>query len=410
MEYLIEAPQELPVIDEYDVLVLGGGPAGISAAIAASRIGAKTAIIERYGYLGGQATGGLVILLVGLTDGKKKIIRGICEEVINKLKIMKAAEELQAGILFDPEAMKLVFDSFIQENNITPYYHSFVSNVIAAENWVSGVVIEGKSGRNVIKSKVFIDATGDADLAKYCRIPFQQENKTLPVTLGFRVGGINVEKVFQFTAENRTQYQKLMENLGISTQIGGWIKTLHNKEAWFNIAHVENIDATNTRDLTKAEIQARKNIFEIIENFKKHIPGFEEGYLIDTAPQMGIRDSRRIKGLYYFTKDDITKKFSDSIAKAPDYTGSGQGSIEIPFRCLVSKKVENIIFCGRCISIDHELFNLIREIPCCMATGQAAGAAAGIVALKDQEQDYIKKIDINLLRKTLIEQGAIIMD
>jgi len=411
MEHLIEAPQEIPVIGEYDVVVLGGGPAGVSAAVSASKAGAKTAIVERYGYLGGQATGGLVILIVGLTDGKEKIIKGFCEETINRLRQMKATKDIDLNVLFDPESMKYIFDCMIEENNITPYYHSYVSNTLIKENSISGVIIEGKSGRNIIKGRIFIDATGDGDLAKYCNILFDIENRNdlLPVTLGFRVGGIDIIKVRQYTNENITEYLNLMEGLGISTKIGGWIETLHPNEAWFNISNIENTDSTNCKDLTRAEIQGRKQIFRIMESFRKNIPGFKNGYLIDTAAQIGVRDSRRIKGVYHFTIDDITKNFDDTIALAPNYTGIGNGSIKIPYRCLISKKIKNIIFAGRCISISHELINMIREIPCCMAIGQAAGTAAAI-AVKNTNNHFAfaETVNIEALRKALFSQGAVL--
>ena len=204
MEYVTEASRELPVAGEYDVVVLGGGPAGISAAVSAAKAGAKTAIAERNGYLGGQATGGLVILLVGLTDGRKKIIKGFCEDTVKRLFELKAAEKVGNNILFDPESLKYVFDCFIQENRIFPYFHNFVSGVIRAENGISGVILEGKSGRRVVKAKAFVDATGDADIAKYCGISFKQEEKekTLPVTLGFRAGGIDSDRISRFIREN----------------------------------------------------------------------------------------------------------------------------------------------------------------------------------------------------------------
>jgi len=411
MKYLIEAPQEIPVKGEYDVVVLGGGPAGVSAAFSASRAGAKTAIIERYGYLGGQATGGLVILIVGLTDGKERIIKGFCEETINRLKHLKAVKEIDLHVLFDPESMKYVFDCMIEENKVTPYYHSYVSNAIISETNIVGVIIDGKSGRSIIKGHVFIDATGDGDLAKYCNIPFDIENNDnlMPVTLGFRVGGIDINKVRQYTNENKTEYLNLLNELGISTKIGGWIETLHPNEAWFNISNIENINSICSKDLTKAEIQGRKQIFKIIEFFRKAIPGFKNGYLIDTASQIGVRDSRRIKGVYHFTKDDLTKNFDDTIALAPNYTGIGQGSVKIPYGCLITKKYKNVIFAGRCISVSHELINMIREIPCCMATGQAAGIAAAI-SIKNIPGHFASAgmVNIETLRKELLSQGAIL--
>lgn len=172
-----------------------------------------------------------------------------------------------------------------------------------------------------------------------------------------------------------------------------------------NISNVENVDVTDSDDLTRAEIIGRRQIQQIIKTFRESIPGFEEGYLIDTAPQLGVRDSRRIKGLYRFTSDDINRTFTDTIARAPDYTGSGRGSVQIPYGCLVSNEGENVIFAGRCISVEHKLFDMFREIPCCMATGQAAGVAAAIAA---RDSCSIQTIDIKEVQNILTMQGAIL--
>lgn len=406
MDYITEAEHKLPLVGDYDVVVLGGGPAGVSAAVSSAKSNAKTAIVERYGYLGGQATGGLVILIVGLTDGREKIVKGFCEDTINKLEELGATEKVGNHVLFDPESMKYIFDSFIEENKIVPYYHSFVSGVVKEGDKISGVIIEGKSGRRVLKAKTFVDATGDADLAKYCNIAFEQQvkEKILPVTLGFRVGGIDTEQVAKFIRENYSFYQNLLKELGISTKIGGWIHTIHKNEAWFNISNIENIDITDSDELTKAEIITRNQIYKIIKAFKQSIPGFEEGYLIDTASQIGGRDSRRIKGMYQFTSEDVNKTFFDSIALAPDYTGSGKGFVQIPYGCLISKEISNIIFAGRCISVEHKLIDMFREIPCCMATGQAAGIAAALAA---QKSVNLHMVDIKEIQRILLAQGAL---
>ncbi len=407
MEYIISSEKIFPIEEEYDVVVLGGGPAGVSAAVSAAKANAKTALVERYGYLGGQATGGLVILIVGLTNGKERIIKGFCEDTINRLEKLNAAQNVGNHILFDPESLKYVFDCFLEENKVTPYYHNFISGVIKEEDKVSGIIIDGKSGKRLLKAKNFVDATGDADIAKYCGMPFEQKSKqeSLPVTLGFRVGGIDTQKAAKFVAENHSFYQKLLHDIGISTKIGGWIHTTHKNEAWFNISNIENIDITNSDDLTRAEIIGRSQIQKIIDSFKNSISGFEEGYLIDTASQIGIRDSRRIKGIYYFTEEDAVKTFSDSIAKAPDYTGTNKdGSVQIPYGCLISQGIKNVIFAGRCISVEHKLLDMFREIPCCMATGQAAGIAASIAAQKNYA---VQTINIKELQKILIGQGAL---
>lgn len=408
MQYITESEKKLSIVGNYDVVVLGGGPAGVSAAVSAAKAGARTAIVERYGYLGGQATGGLVILIVGLTDGKERIIKGFCEETINRLEELGATRNIGNHVLFDPESMKYIFDCFVEDNNIAPYYHSFFSGIIQEESKITGVIIESKSGRRVLKAKTFVDATGDADMAKYCKISFEQQLKqeALPVTLGFRVGGIDTAKVARFINENHDFYQGLLKELAISTRIGGWIHTLNKNEAWFNISNVESIDITDSNDLTRAEIIGRKQIQQIIKSFKQSIQGFEEGYLIDTASQIGVRDSRRIKGVYYFTSQDVSKTFDDSIAKAPDYTGSGKGYVQIPYRCLISKESKNIIFAGRCISVEHKLLDMFREIPCCMATGQAAGVAAAIAA-QNSTIDFCTA-DIKEIRQILLSQGAVV--
>ena len=407
MYFTVKIEHEIPVIAEYDVIVVGGGPAGVSAAVSSARVGAKTALVERYGYLGGQATGGLVILLVGLTDGKERIIKGFCEETIQALEKLNSTQNIGNHVLFDPESMKYIFDGSIRENSITPYYHSFVSDVVRENGKVCGVVLEGKSGKRVLKAKMFVDATGDADLAKFADIAFEQRNKTeaMPVTLGFRTGGIDTVKVSGFIRENYAVYQDILRYLGISTKMGGWIHTVHKNEAWFNISNIENIDITNPDDLTQAEIIGRKQIQDIIEKFKKEIPGFEDAYLIDTASQIGVRESRRVKGLYYFTKDDVTGIFSNAVCLAPDYTRSGKGFVQVPFECLITKDSDNIIFGGRCISFDYNLQDMFREIPCCMATGQAAGVSAA-VAVKNS--CTLHGLNIKDVQQALEQQGVIL--
>lgn len=397
----------MEIFGEFDVLVIGAGPAGISAAVSSARTGAKTAIVERYGYAGGQATGGLVILLVGLTDGKQRIIKGLCEETIQRLETINSTKNIGKHVLFNPESLKYVFDLYLEENQIQPYYHSYLSDVISENDEVKGVIISGKSGNKLLKAKVYIDATGDADIANYCNIALIKPDKTqlMPITLGFRVGGIDSKKVQKFTTEKNAEYLELINNLGISTNIGGWINTLNPNEAWFNISHVSNIDGTDIEDLTKAEMLGRKQIFNIIKSFKQNVNGFENGYLIDTASQIGVRDTRRISGVHCFSKDDISKDFDDTIAKAPNYTGNGSGSVSVPYRCLISNQFKNVIFAGRSISVEHELLNMFREIPCCMATGQAAGVAAALFAT-DSHNINIKNIDINTLRKTLLNQNV----
>ena len=389
MKTITEPQKNLQIIDEYDVLVLGGGVAGVSAALSAARCGAKTALIERYGYLGGQATGGLVILIVGLTDGKNPIFGGNCREMIYDLSRLGAAQALGRHVLFNPEYMKLLLDSKLLENNVNLYYHRYVAGAITENGKIKAVITEGKSGRHAIAAKMFVDATGDADLAKYCDIPYNmpEKNNLMPVTLGFRVGGLDLERVGEFIRNNYTHFREMYATAGVPPKVGGWVRTMNPNEAWFNVAHAVNIDPTDSESLTDAELETRRRALELVNVFKEKIPGFENGYIIDTAAQIGVRDSRRIKGLYTFEEKDISSTFDDTIALAPNYTGKGGGSVEVPYSCLVTEKVENVVFCGRCISVAHELLDMFREIPCCMATGQAAGIAVALAVNKPELQE-----------------------
>lgn len=406
MEY-IKKYYEIPVIEEYDVVVCGAGPAGVSAAVSAARLGARTLIVERYGYPGGQATGGLVILIVGLTDFTSRIIKGFCEETIDALFSMNAAKNVGHHVLFQPETLKLYFDKVLLENSVNIKYHSYVTDAVFENRSLQAVILDGKSGKRAIKAKYFIDATADADLAKFCNLPYEQVSRTslMPVTLGFRAGGIDVAQLNHFVRNNNDRYLELLSSLNIPTQIGGFIQTINTNEIWFNISTVENVDVTDVESLSAAEIKCRQQVFEILKLFKAEIYGMENAYIIDTAAQMGCRDSRRIVGQYKFTTDDTAMHFEDSIARAPNYTGKGSRSVEIPYRCLISPFADNIIFSGRSISVEHSLLNMFREIPCCMATGQAAGIAT---AVSLSENRNVGNINIKTLQKLLLLQNVIL--
>ena len=177
IEDIHEEGKEISIINSSDVVVLGGGPAGVSAAISAARIGVDVTLIERYGHLGGQATGGLVIVLCGLTDGKRQIIKGLCQEFIDELKALDSVKWLGEDVVFDPETLKYVFDRYIRKYNVKMYFHSFACSMITEANRAKYVITESKSGRNAIAGKVFIDATGDGDTAKWCDVPHEKLDK-----------------------------------------------------------------------------------------------------------------------------------------------------------------------------------------------------------------------------------------
>jgi len=406
MKTVYEQSKSVPIKGSFDVVVMGGGPAGVSAAIAAARTGVNVALLERYGHLGGLASGGLVIVLCGLTDGKKQIIKGICQEIIDEMTALNATRGWP-DVTVDPEVLKYVLDKSIATNEVRPYLHSLVVDVKRSGRNIEHAIIENKSGRQAIQGRIFIDATGDGDSAKWCDIEYYQPDRgeLLPVTLIFRVGNVQIRKVKKYFKDNPEKLSEIIDfEENVRFTFDGWRPTINRSEVWYDALFLDNIDATDADDLGRAEVVSRKYVRRAFEEIKK-IPGFEKSYIQDTAPQLGVRESRHIIGRYTLTKSNITKDHNDSIARARNYYSDSGTSISIPFRCLIPKGIDNLLFAGRCISVSPDVFDLIREIPCCMATGEAAGIAAALCVLRDK---YPSSIDVKLIQDELVKRNAII--
>lgn len=408
MSFFIQYEQKIPVKYKTQVLVLGGGPSGMSAAISASKNNTEVMLLERYGFLGGQSTGGLVIVLCGLKDSKEQIIKGYCQDVIDYLQTFKATTYWNNYIVFEPEALKKCFDEQIKTNKIKLLLHSFVVNAIKDNNNIKYIIVETKSGTFAIESNIIIDCTGDADTLKWLNEDFEMSSKEKlrHVTACFRVGGVNVPEFKNYTQNNKDKYAEIIKNNNPDINPWHWISTLNDNFIWFDTSHIRNIDITDVEDLTKAELLTRELSWKIFDTYKNHIPGFENSYIVDIAPLLGVRDSRRLIGQYFITENDYKKSFEDRICFAPYYYApEGLDRLEIPYRALLPQNVQNLIVAGRSISIEHKLIDCIREIPCCFATGQAAGIAASIAANNSTKPD---SINIENLRALLINQGAFI--
>lgn len=410
-----------------DVLVVGAGPAGFAAAMAAARDGVKVILVERYGFLGGMATAGLVNpFMVSKLQSGEMIMSPIFKEVVRRLEERGAAAEGelfgQRHIAFDPEALKSILFDMCSSSGIKLYLHSFVSGVILREKRLAGVVVEGKSGQFRIFSKVTVDATGDGDVAWMSGADYElgrpSDNLMQPATLNFRVGGVKkssmpsreeMDKAFGQAKEEgriRMEREKLL-----------WFETTREGELQFNVTRITRVDGTKVEDLTRAEVEGHRQVDEIFDYLKKEVRGFEDSFVISTAAQIGIRETRRVVGKYVLTKEDVLagRTFDDEIAKCSypidihDPKGKGTtfkplaGPYGIPYRCLIPDKIENLVVAGRPISVDHEAFSSTRVMPTCMAVGEAAGLAA---SLSVKRKTSPARVRVEEIRSALSKFGA----
>lgn len=410
MKKILEPEREISVVEGADVLIVGGGPAGLGAAITAARNGLDTLLIERYGHLGGMATGGLVLLLGPFTDGKSQVIGGFPLEIIQRLEKGGWAnweEQFPGYVTVDPEGLKYVANQILKEAGTRILLHSLAVSTIEEENTVKGVVVESKAGRKAFLAKVIIDASGDADIAAHAGVQFEEKIHPFGISLNHRIGGVDLAKVISFQNKYPDRWQKLEDFMNREGIVSRWHETTVDGIVWCNGPHFKNLNALNPKDLTQIEIEARAKIFTAIKIYQKNIPGFEKSYLIDTAPQLGVRETRRIIGDYSLTWQDIeqSRYFEDAVVCGSTET-EPRVRYYIPYRCLLPKNLEGLLVVGRCISCTHEALNPVRVIPPCIAMGQVAGNSAWL-AIKNQVPP--RNLDPKEIQALLKEQNAILV-
>lgn len=438
---IMEPAQEIKVLREADVVVVGGGPGGHSAAVAAARNGANTVLLERYGHLGGMATGGLVIMLPHLSDGTEtQQIVGLCQEWLDRLDVRSASvhpkredvgssnKELveywqdfcpffqcegrvQFGAMVDPEILKCVLNDMVEEAGVKLLLHSWGTRAIVDGDEVQGVIFESKSGRQAILAKVIIDGTGDGDLLPSAGAEFNRhidpKLRIATVAVVFRLGNVDTKRHSEFRKSEPKKNEELMSEL---TNLGGYPAA--QRSARDDVLWVSNwipgLDILNVEDLTKTEVNIRKGMLVTYDFFKKHIPGFEKSFILDTASQTGTRGSRRLIGEYMVTEKDwhSGKTYEDTIAVCPELrhiVSSEYPHVHIPYRSLVPRKVENLLIAGRSFSSEDIVNNDFNLIPHCITMGQAAGTAA---ALAIKAGVKVRKVDYGALQDSLIKQGV----
>lgn len=454
--------KESGIPDSYstDLLVAGGGPAGVCAAIAAARQGVKTMIVEQANCLGGMGTTGLVGPFMTCYDasGENMIIRGLFEEIVDRLvaiggaihpSIVRAQTEFTAWIKeghdhctpFDPELLKVVLDQMVAEAGIKVLYHAQFVRPILKGNRIDGVVLMTPSGLEIARCRMVIDATGDGTVAYRAGVPCvfgDEENKRVqPASLFFRINNVDSDRLIadvvphlpEFRRVNGISYRCLHWRVAEAEAAGDWdlprksvnIWRSVQKDVWvINCTRINNVDATNAESLSASEVEGRRQVQTLMNFFHKYVPGCEKAELMGTAATMGIRESRHVMGDFVLQVEDLINGVipEDVIvlsANSIDIHGAQGGPsgtmympikanmYGVPYRCLVPKKIENLLVAGRCVSAASPAAGAIRVMPPAMAIGQAAGLAASICLNKGIKPS---DVDYSDLRELLIQGKA----
>lgn len=444
-----------------DVIVVGGGPAGICASIAAAREGAKVLLVEQGGFCGGMATLGMVGPFMTSYDrkGERMIIRGLFEEIVNRMvergyaihpSQVRAGTSFTSWIVvghdhvtpFEPEGLKLVLDDMLEEAGVKILYHTQFLRPLMNGAAIEGVEVASKSGLQTIYGKVVIDCTGDGDVAARAGVPFEKGNEELglmqPATMFFHICNCDEKamdadvqaNIHNFYRKDGINYRSFHWRVSQARENGDWTMNrvslglfrMPKPDEWcVNTSRIMNVDATDNESLTRAEIEGRRQAEDILNFLRKYVPGCENAKLKSTGSYIGIRESRHIKGDYRLTADDLlsAKVPEDSIllsANSVDVHGRfGPASNEyvpingdyygVPYRSLIAHGVEGLLLAGRCVSADSTAAGAIRVMPPCMAMGQAAGTAAAMAAKAGVSP---RSIDAQALRTRLKENNAVL--
>lgn len=431
----IQFTREATVAGTYDVVVCGGGPAGFIAAIAAAREGARTALVEQYGFLGGAATNSLVTPLSVFTYNGEKVIGGIPWEFLERLEKMGGGliEKPLGNVAFDPELYKLCCQRMVLEAGIDLYLHSWLSGCQTGQGRISHVFIENKNGTEALAAKVFVDATGDADLAHFAGVPMLPADRPLqPASTYFVLAGVDTEspRIAEAMHHNkqgvnchclpiREELIRHAEEWGIPDFGGPWFCTLlHPGVVAVNMTRTQT-DACDNRDFTAAECRLREDVYKMANILREHFPEFRNCHVSMVAPQAGVRETRRIRGVHVISGEEYVNgvRYPDSVSRGahPIDIHAASGATQqvtflkqpayVPYRALVAAGFPNLLVAGRCISADRQAFASLRVQASCMGMGQAAGVAAA-QAVQGKTEVNVLQLDTDRLASRLREIGA----
>ena len=459
---VMEQARQTPLFAEVDVVVCGGGPGGVPAALAAARQGAEVLLIEHYGFLGGLASAGMIGPLFGFhtAQATRRMLGGIPVEILKELQWLEGApvdkDISKNGIPFEPEMMKHALERLaVREKKIRFLYHSSVVGVIREGDRIDCILVENKSGRMAIRGKIFIDATGDGDVAFQAGCSYTKgrrlDGAMQSMGTKFRMGGVRPDITAEESRANTETFRKAIKENKVPVyhpfvgEVSEFGATLRTGEETPTVTRARG-DGTNVVDLTRNEIKFRADTLEIVDFCRKNVIGLKKCYLMATPTQIGVRETRQITGQYILTGDECLSnaRFEDGIARGswfldihcpmgkcnPETWCCDQNCkmpggclarnqhfdtlyktlflkddtyYEIPYRSIVAKDVENLFVSGRCISADHGAMSSLRVIGTCFAIGEAAGTAAGMSLKKNCSIQELSGTDV---RKALMSNGV----
>ncbi|MDP2818403.1 MAG: FAD-dependent oxidoreductase [Polaromonas sp.] len=439
-----EPARTLPVYGEFDVVVIGGGPAGLAASVSAARHGARTLLVERYGFLGGMGTAGGVSNFAGLYGRKngemKQVVHGVVDDLLERIDVLGGLNQPQDGMQgrirvrsYDVSAYKCAADQVLLSAGVQLLFHAWAAAVVMDGPVIAALVVETKSGRQALRAQRFIDCSGDADVAHFAGVPFElgdgQGSALFPTTM-FRVGQVDAARalaaVGEFSAINKLMNESQLRAPGRYQfpRQGAILRPNKNPTEWrANVTQIRNaagmaMDATDARQLSEGELEGRRQITEYFRFLKNEVPGFEQSAIVDIAAQVGIRETRRICGDYALSGEDIlsSARFDDVIGiNAWPMEMHVDGAIswgfprddqraynDLPWRMLTNSATPNLLVAGRCASMTHEGQSAARASGGCFVMGQAAGTAA---ALLESGQTF-RDINVAVLQQQLSQDGV----
>jgi hypothetical protein len=431
-----EPARDVRVYRDCDVLVVGGGPSGTAAAVAAARLGAQVVLLERYNHLGGLSTGGLVIWIDRMTDWSGElVIRGFAEELMDRLPADAVAgperehwgsrEPARAahwshrtaayhGIVtwsptVDPERLKLASQEVVLEQNVRLVFHSWVAQPLMVEGKVRGALFESKAGRMAVRAKVVVDASGDGDLFARAGAAYESDIESSDIhhcmNTAWLLGGVDMNRWLEFKAGQPEQFAQFMargrESMkAFDKPFVSW----RNDIALFMGPRQSGLSALDVDDQTEVEIRSHRLMAQHLDFYRAQAPGFENAYMFLSAPQLGVRHARRLGGVSKMLRAHwpTGQVLEDEIGVTPSVSPKFP-NISIPYGCLVPAALDGLVACGRHIACDPNSHGFMREIPQCWITGQAAGVAAAIAANRGIEP---RAVDLDELQAALLAQGV----